>query len=49
MNTPVGGDDDYKKNDERQRIEQHGRRAIAYLRAMLMASTNLPGDLPNDS
>src|SRR6266496_189284 len=39
-NTPVGGDDDYKKDDERQRIEEHGRRAIAYLRGMPMASIN---------
>ena len=45
VNTPVRGDDDYKKDDERERIEEHGRRAIAYLRGMPMASTNLPGHL----
>ena len=44
-NIPVGDDNDYKKDDERQRIEEHGRRAIAYLRGMPMASTNLPGHL----
>jgi hypothetical protein len=49
MNTPVGGDDDYKKDDERQRIEEHGRRAIAYLSVMPMASINLPGHLPHYS
>jgi hypothetical protein len=49
MNTPIRGDNDYKKDDERQRIEQHGRRAIAYLRGMLMASTKLPGHLPGYS
>jgi hypothetical protein len=49
MNTPVGSDDDYKKDDERQRIEEHGWRAIAYLRAMPMASINLPGHLPHYS
>ena len=49
MNTPVGDDDDYKKDDERQRIEEHGRRAIAYLRDMPMASINLPGHLPGYS
>ena len=27
-NTPVGGDDDYKKDDERQRIEEHGRAGL---------------------
>jgi hypothetical protein len=49
MNTPVGGDDDYKKNYERERIEQHGRRAIAYLTGVLLASKNLPGHLPDHS
>jgi hypothetical protein len=49
MNTPVGGDNDYEKDDERQRIEEHGRRAIAYLRAVPMASINLPGHLPDYS
>jgi hypothetical protein len=41
-NTPVGGDDDYKKDDERQRIEEHGGRAIAYSRGTPIASINLP-------
>ena len=36
---PIGGDDDYKKDDEGERIEKHDRRATAYLRRMLMAST----------
>jgi hypothetical protein len=39
MHAPVGGDDDYKKDDEGERIEEHGRRATAYLRPMLIAST----------
>ena len=29
---PVHGHDDCKEDDERERIEKHGRRAIAYLR-----------------
>ncbi len=27
MDTPIGGDDDYKKDDERERIEKHEGRA----------------------
>ena len=38
MHAPVDGDDDYKKDNEGERIEKHGRRAIAYLRDMLIAS-----------
>jgi hypothetical protein len=41
-NNPVGGDDDCKKDDERQRIEEHGVRAIAYSRGMPIASINFP-------
>jgi hypothetical protein len=46
-NTPEGGDDDCKKDDERQRIEEHGRSGIAYLSGMPIASINLPGHLPH--
>ena len=39
MHAPVSGDDDCKKDYEGERIEKHDRRATAYLRLMLMAST----------
>jgi hypothetical protein len=36
---PVNDDDDCKKDDEGKRIKKHDRRATAYLRLVLMAST----------
>jgi hypothetical protein len=33
MNAPIGGDDDCKKDNERERIEKHGGRAICLFKS----------------
>jgi hypothetical protein len=39
---PIGGDDDYKKDDERQRIEKHYGRAICLFKSHVDCQYILP-------
>ena len=41
-NTPVGGDDDYKKDDERERIEKHYGRAMCLFKSHVDCQYILP-------
>jgi len=42
MYAPIGGDDDYKKDDERERIEKHCRCAICLFKSHVDCEYILP-------